>query len=87
MERIFERFRVESSQARPNQPHRGRLLRNIRARVGWVGLRDYARACYAYKDIWEARTGKQLLCQCENGNRADPFAVVAVKSLLHALPL
>ena len=51
------------------------------------GLRDYARAYYAYKDIWEARTGKQLLCQCENGKRADPFAVVAVKSLLHALPL
>ena len=50
-------------------------------------MQDYVRAYHAYKDIWEARTGEQLLCQCEKGNRADPFAVMAVKSLLQALPL
>ena len=36
--------------------------------------------------IWEAGTGEQLLCQRENSNRADQFAVEAVKRLLQALP-
>ena len=45
--------------------------------VHWVGsgLRDYTRSYQVYKDIWEASTEEQLLCQRENGNRADPFAV------------
>ena len=45
--------------------------------VCWVGsgLRDYARGYQVYKDIWEASTEEQLLCQRENGNCADPFAV------------
>ena len=28
-----------------------------------------------HKDIWEASTEEQLLCQRENGNCTDPFAV------------
>ena len=39
------------------------------------GFRDYARGCHIYKDILEASTEEQLLCQRENGNHADPFAV------------
>ena len=49
--------------------------------VGWV-LRDYARGYHIYKDIWEAGTGEQLLCQRENSNCADQFAVEAVKKAL-----
>ena len=64
---------------------RGTLTKDYPRLVG-SGLRDYVRAYHAYKDIWEARTGEQLVWQCENGNRADPFAVVTVKSLLQALP-
>ena len=33
-----------------------------------------------YKDIWEASVREELLCQRENGNHADPFAVAIVKS-------
>ena len=39
------------------------------------GLREYARGCHVYKDIWEASIGEQLLRQRESGNCADPFAV------------
>ena len=58
-----------------------------------VVLRSHPTKCkshtyylHVYKEIWEASTGEYLLCQRENGNRADPFAMVAVKRLLSALP-
>ena len=61
---------------------RGSLTKDY-PRWGWLG-----RACETTgepttptKTFWEACTGEELLCQCENSNRADPFAVVAVKSL------
>ena len=46
--------------------------------LGLVGSRvcDYTRGYHVYKDNWEASIGERLLCQCENGNCADPFAVV-----------
>ena len=49
--------------------------------TGLVGssLLEYAKGYHIYKDIWEASTGEQLLCQCD---RADQFAVVAGKVLL-----
>ena len=31
---------------------------------------------HIYKNIWEANTGEQLLCQCENDHCAHPFAVM-----------
>ncbi len=31
---------------------------------------------HVYKDIWEASVGEELPCHRENGNHADPFAVV-----------
>ncbi len=34
------------------------------------------RGYHVYKDIWEASVGEELPCQRENGNHADPFAVV-----------
>ena len=37
------------------------------------------RGYHVYKDIWEASVGKELPCQRENGNRADPYAVAIVK--------
>ena len=49
------------------------VLKTVRA---GVYLRDYARGCHVYKEISEASTEEQLLCQRENCNRADPFAVV-----------
>ena len=73
----------EASLASQTQPTPAdRLLKTIHA-GRWLG-----RACETTgepttptKTFWEARTGEELLCQCENSNRADPFAVVAVKSL------
>ena len=50
-------------------------------RLVWSGLRNYVRGYLVYKDIWESSTGEQLVCQRENGNCADLFAVVAVKRL------
>ena len=38
------------------------------------------RGYHVYKDIWEASIGEELPCKRENGNRADPFAVAAVKN-------
>ena len=38
------------------------------------------RGYHVYKDIWTASVGEELPCQRENGNPADPFAVVVVKS-------
>ena len=35
-------------------------------------MQDYARVYHVCKDIWEASTEEQLLCQRENG---DPIAV------------
>ncbi len=35
------------------------------------------RGYHVYKDIWEASVGEELPCQRENGNHADPFAVVS----------
>ena len=32
-----------------------------------------------YKDIWATVVGKELPCQCEDGNRAGSFAVVVVR--------
>ncbi len=34
------------------------------------------RGYHIYKDIWEASVGEELPCKRENGNHADPFAVV-----------
>ena len=39
------------------------------------GFQDHARGCNVYKNILEASTEEQLLCQCKNGKHADPFAV------------
>ena len=33
-----------------------------------------------YKDIWATVVGEELLCQHEDGNRADPFAVSCAPS-------
>ena len=30
--------------------------------------------------MWEASVGEELLCQCENGNGSDPFAIAIIKS-------
>ena len=40
-----------------------------------LASKDYARGYHVYKDILEANTEEQLLCQRENCNCADPFAV------------
>ena len=87
----MEHFRAEScvgsqsDKPDPTNPSADRLLKTIR---GWLG-----QACETTqepttptKTFWEAHIGEKQLCQCENGNCADPFAVVAVKSLLQALP-
>lgn len=37
------------------------------------------RGYHAYKDIWTAVHGEELLCQREDGNRVDAFAVAVVK--------
>ena len=58
------------------------LLKAVVLRLVGSALRDYATGYHVCKDISEASTGEQLLCQCENGNCADLFAVVAVKRLL-----
>ena len=34
---------------------------------------------HVYKDIWAIVAGEELLCQCEDGNRADSFAVAVVR--------
>jgi len=46
-------------------------------------IESCVRGYHVYKDIWEASVGEQLPCQCENGNRADPFDVVVVKRWAH----
>ena len=58
-------------------------LKLFMLRLVGSGLRNYARGSgyHVYKDIWESSTGEQLVCQRENGNCADLFAVVAVKRL------
>ena len=78
------------SQTRPKQTQCRSLTKDYLHLWYLVGLalRDYATAYHTYKDIsfGRPRTGEQLLCQCENNNRADSYAVMAVKSLLQALP-
>ena len=32
-----------------------------------------------YKDIWATVVSEELPCQCEDGNRANSFAVAVVK--------
>ena len=55
------------------QPTPALIAFRILSALGLVrsGLRDYARGYHVYKDIWEASSGEQLLCQCENGNHAN----------------
>ena len=61
---------------------RGSLTKDY-PRWGWLGwaCKTTGEPTTPTKTFWEARTGEELLYQCENSNRADPFAVVAVKSL------
>ena len=63
------------------------LLKAVHAGGDWVWItkscphwglasEDYARGCHVYiQRHLEANTEEQLLCQRENCNRADPFAV------------
>ena len=76
----MERFSVKSRKPDPTNPQHGSFLvtKNIRAGGSWVWL---TKSCphwsLASETTREAATyWKQLLCQCENGNCADLFAVL-----------
>lgn len=40
---------------------------------------SYGERLHAYKDIWTAVHGEELLCQMEDGNRINAFAVAVLK--------
>ena len=48
--------------------------------VECFSIESCVRGYHVYKDIWEDSVGKDLACQCENGNSADPFAAAVVES-------
>ena len=83
----MEHFRVkscvgsQSCKPDPTNPS-GSLTKNY-PRWGWLGwaCETTGQPITPTKTFWEAGTGEELLWQCENSNHADPFAVVAVKSL------
>ena len=83
----MEHFHVEScmgSQSRkPDPTNPSESLTKDYPRWGWLGwaCETTGEPTTPTKTFWEACTGEELLWQCENSNRADLFAVVAVKSL------
>ena len=54
---------------------RSGLLKAIRPGVGWVWRARLRKRLPTSTDIWKASIGEQPLCQRENGNCADLFAV------------
>ena len=42
-------------------------------------LTSCIRGYHIYKEIWTPKIGKEDKCQCEPGNREDPYAVAIKK--------
>ena len=50
-----------------------------RGAISTFNLTSEIHEYHVYKEIWTAIVGKECNCECEFGNRHDPYAVIVMK--------